>query len=570
MVPLLSLTGKRWALGHDFRSVHDASPQNFPSVFLQHLRDMRGSGLEDAPLPFTHPDQMPPDLPRAVERIRRAVRDGETVGIFGDYDADGITAVTQIIRAFHRRGLKPIVYLPHRQNDGYGLKEASLRFFLERNVTLLLTVDTGISSYHELEMAAQAGVDVIIVDHHYIPPELPPAFARIHPGLASVPGTQPSAAGAAFGLVAALERKEGMVDAWSGRDEDLALAAIGTVADLVELGGTNRALVRAGLAAIAALPSGPLRDLLTQSGIVGMPSSRDLAFRIAPRLNAAGRMADPRTALQALLGDRNALAELEVLNRDRQAQTREILRGLEHTMAQSTAAFLTVASPHYPAGILGLIAGRLTETRGCPSMVVQVQGDACVASLRSIPGFHVTEALQDAAGLLTSFGGHAMAAGCTFLSSSLPELRERLNTRASSILTPEELVPQLPIDAVLDPAAITLLLCESLTDLEPFGQGNPEPRFLLPGVRFATLKRIGKDFAHLQGTLNLSKGGPLKAVGFRLSPIFERIPQTCDVACRIGIDTWNGNRRPQVFIEDVREAMQTSAPVVSSISDTTG
>jgi len=549
MVLPLSLTGKRWTPGRDFRSVHDASPQNFPSVFLQHLRDMRGSGLEDAPLPFAHPDQMPPDLPRAVERIRRAVRDGETVGI-----ADGITAVTQLIRAFHRRGLKPIVYLPHRQNDGYGLKEASLRFFLERNVTLLLTVDTGISSYHELVMAAQAGVDVIIVDHHYIPPELPPAFARIHPGLAPVPGTQPSAAGAAFGLVAALEREEGMVDAWSGRDEDLALAAIGTVADLVELSGTNRTLVRAGLAAIAAIPGGPLRDLLTQSGIVGAPSSRDLAFRIAPRLNAAGRMADPRTALQALLGDRNALAELEVLNRERQAQTREILRGLEHTMAQSTSAFLTVAGSHYPAGILGLIAGRLTETLGCPSMVVQVQGDACVASLRSIPGFHVTEALQGAADLLTSFGGHAMAAGCTFLSSSLPELRERLNTRASSLLTPEELVPQLPIDAVLDPAAVTLLLCESLTELEPFGQGNPEPRFLLPGVCFATLKRIGKDFAHLQGSI-----GPLKAVGFRLSPIFERIPQTCDVACRIGIDTWNGNRRPQIFLEDIRPAVPVAA-----------
>ncbi|MFA6039562.1 MAG: DHH family phosphoesterase [Candidatus Peribacteraceae bacterium] len=550
----LSLTGKRWVIGEDYRGREQTLPAS--------LALLRGMPDGCAPLPCTHPDEVSPHLPQAVERIRRAVEKRETVGIFGDYDCDGITAAVQLFRAFRRRDVTPHVYLPHREREGYGLKEESIRFFAGHGVTLLLTVDTGISSVHELALARELSIDVIVVDHHHLPPELPPAFALIHPGLAPLPGVMPAAAGVALSVVAALE-KDGGKDEWEGKDEDMALAAIGTVADLVELRGGNRTLVTQGIAALGRMETGPLRDLLTQAGIAGAPTSRDIAYRIAPRLNAAGRMADPRIALRALLGDRESLALLESLNRDRQMQTQEILRELQRT-SPAESAFLIAASPDYPAGILGLIAGKLTETHGRPSMVAQIREDMCVASLRSIPGFHVTEALQSVSDLLTSFGGHAQAAGCTFPLAALPELTARLQERASSALTPAQLLPQLRIDGIVDARNVSLELCHALGSLEPFGQGNPEPRFLLPAVGFSTLKRVGKDFMHLQGTLGLPQGGNLKAVGFGLSPLFEKIPATCDVACRIGVDSWNGSRRPQIFIEDVREAVLAAQLVFRS------
>ncbi len=534
-----SLTGKHWTITKDFRG------QGSHALLHDLVKDRGLNSSTCITLPMEVAEAQPPDLPKAMERMRSAVASGEKIGIFGDYDADGITAVVLILRYFHRRGMKPTVYLPHRQQEGYGLKESSLRTLLAQGITLLLTVDTGVSSAQELQMACDAGVDVIVVDHHHLPEMLPNAVAILHPELARGTVAPASAAGVAFGLVSALED-----GTWKGRDEDLALAAIGTVADLVELKGENRNLVAAGLTSLTTLQGGPLPLLLRQSGITGAPTSRDIAFRIAPRLNAAGRMADPRVALEALLGDPEALVQLETFNRERQSLTQEILRELEKTAAATPSFFLTVSSPDYPAGILGLIAGKLTESLGRPSMAAQVQGDVCVASLRSIPGFHVTEALTSVADLLTSFGGHAQAAGCTFPHTALPELQERLNAHAESLLTPQDLVPRLSIDGILDPADVTLELCNALQTLEPFGQGNPEPRFLLPGVRFSTLKRIGREFAHLQGSI-----GHLKAVGFRLSSIFEKIPTHCDVACRIGIDTWNGNNRPQIFIEDVRPAV---------------
>ena len=521
-------------------------------------------GTRMRPFPAPTGTTSPPRLPQAVERIRRAVEKGETIGIFGDYDCDGITATVQVFRSFRRRNVTPLVYLPHREREGYGLKEESVRYFTDRRATLLITVDTGISSARELAMAREAGIDAIVVDHHHIPPEPPPAFALLHPGLAPVPGVMPAAAGVAFGVVTALEAAEGK-EAWEGREEDLALAAIGTVADLVELRGGNRTLVAEGIAALEGMEGGPLRDLLSQAGIAGAPTSRDIAYRIAPRLNAAGRMADPRIAMRALLGDRESLALLERLNQDRQSQTQEILRELDRTFpaggVSGVQAFLVAASPDYPAGILGLIAGRLAEAHGRPSMVAQVRGDMCVASLRSIPGYHVTEALRSVSDLLATFGGHAQAAGCTFPFASLPELTGRLQEHAASALSPADLLPQMRIDGILDAGGITLPLCQALGGLEPFGQGNPEPRFLLPAVGFSTLKRVGRNFTHLQGTV-----GTLKAVGFGLSPLFEKIPSTCDVACRIGVDSWNGNRRPQIFIEDVREAMPVAAVTLASTS----
>jgi single-stranded-DNA-specific exonuclease len=553
----LSLTGKRWVLEEQPSAAAEGAAGLLASLARKRAIDMG----KPSSLPLEDASSVPPDLEKAIARIRTAVARKERVGIFGDYDCDGITGVAQLLRAFRRRQLPVYARLPHRQREGYGLKEEIIREFAGEKITLLITIDTGITALKELALARTLGMDIIVIDHHHLPEALPQASALIHPGLAMNPserqrasGSWPSAAGLAYGLIAAWERTEGS-DVWDGRDTDLSLAAVGTVADLVELKGENRELVAAGVRALRTLPENePLTLLARQAGLAGEITSRDIAFRIAPRLNAAGRMADPDVALQALLGDMQSILALERLNQERQRAVQEILTELERsTFAHSDAPFLSLLSPDYPAGVLGLIAGRLTEAHGKPSLVAQMQGTMGVASLRSIPGFHVTEALAACGDLLTSFGGHAMAAGCTFPVEAFDELASRLTERAAASLTPEQLRPTLSIDAMLDPSHVTLPLCETLSNLEPFGQGNPEPRFLLPHVRFTTLKRIGKEFAHVQGTI-----GDLKCVGFRLGSYYEKMPDTVDIACRIGIDTWNGNRRPQIIIEDVREAIPVS------------
>lgn len=528
----LSLTGKQWRIGADFRTRGGRD-------IVSALAAERGIDMARAPLPPDSP-LTPPDLARACGRILRAVRTGECIGIFGDYDCDGITSVAQLVRFFRRRGIEPLARLPHRQQEGYGLKKEAVAFFAKAGVTLLLTVDTGVTALAEIEAARVLGMETVIVDHHHLPPTLPPAVAILHPALADPSSPQPSAAGMVFGLLSALEG-----GAWQERDTDLALATIGTVADLVELRGVNRTIVTEGLEALARLRSGSLHDLLVQAGITGRPTSRDVGYRVAPRLNAAGRMADPAIALAALLGDGEALARLERLNRERQEAVQEILRELD--VLDASAPFLSVASPDYPAGILGLLAGKLTERHSRPSMVVQIQGDVCVGSLRSIPGFHVAEALRACSDLLLTFGGHALAAGCTFSVAALRDLQARLSERVTATLPAAFLRPTLAVDGILPLSAVSLPLCRTLAALEPFGQGNPEPRFLLPEVRLGGVRPVGRDGAHLQAT-----AGSLKLVGFGLGRFASQIPFLCDIACRIGIDTWNGNERPQIYLEDIR------------------
>jgi single-stranded-DNA-specific exonuclease len=258
-------------------------------------------------------------------------------------------------------------------------------------------------------------------------------------------------------------------------------------------------------------------------------------------------MADPSIALRAILDGDDALATLEQLNRDRQSETLRLLNDLDQSPLDLSLPLLILADEKYPAGIVGLIAGRLTEAHGRPSMVAQVQGDVCTASLRSIPGYHITEALRHCSDLLLSFGGHAMAAGCTFRTELLPTLRERLLAHASGRLNAAELRPILEIDASLDATHVTLALCETLSKLEPFGQGNREPRFLLPNVMIGAARRVGKDGAHLQARV-----GNLKAIGFRLGTLLPQISGAVDVACRLSIDNWEGRKQSQLLIEDMR------------------
>lgn len=536
MLQTLSLSGKRWQ-GRSGVSL-DALPLVEARNVLGTLGATRGLLNADR---FTLPS--PPDLKRAVGRMEKAIREKETVGVFGDYDCDGITAAALIVRCFERRSLTPLVRLPHRVRDGYGLSKKIAEEWISRGVTLLITVDTGITAIEPIRMLQERGVDVIVVDHHHLQPELPPAFALLHPAL--TPGfapPHPSGAGMAFLLVRALEG-----EVWEDMHTDRALAMMGTVADLVELKGVNRAIVRHGLLSLQSIDKGPLALLRDSVGSTSALTSTDVAFRIAPRLNAAGRMDDPVLALDAILRGGAHVDLLHQLNRDRQDKTEALIQSARKDVDMHSPLIAT-ASSDYPHGIVGLIAGSLTESTGRPSIVAAIDGEHATASLRSPACYHVTDGLSRVSGLLTSYGGHAQAAGCSFPVNHWGEIKERLANDIARSVTPDALTPFVEIDGVIGPDAVSLSFVTSLHDLEPFGQGNPEPRFLLRNVRAENLRRVGSEGTHLQARI-----AGCKAVGFRMGQYFDHLDGMLDIVCRVGLDTWNGKTGVQLFVEDARK-----------------
>ena len=537
----LSLTGRRW--------------NSTPNAYERHTASLTRDLLIERDLDHAltkNVTELFPDIQTAAKRIHSALEAKETIGIFGDYDCDGITAALQLVRFFRRRGVNPVVKLPHRVHEGYGLHSNTINWFREQGVTLLITVDTGITAVSEIAQAKEHGIDVIITDHHQPTEQLPQAHAIIHPIVAqNFPQPHPAGAGVAFALIHALENGE-----WEGKDEDEALAMIGTVADLVELRGMNRRLVKRGLERLQTLRHCPLADLRDRTHT---STSTDVAFRIAPRVNAAGRIDDPHIALRALLDGGDALEALETLNESRQAMTHALFDELSTTI-DTTAPLLWSASEAYHPGIVGLLAGRLTERYGKPSCVVHVGKEACTASLRSPSTYHITQGLTRVGNLLTRFGGHAAAAGCTVTPDNLDGLRRALTRDIEDTVDPESFTPELTIDAVLNASDLSINLVRDLGALEPFGQGNPEPCILLQGVHLADARLVGSDRTHLQCSVEGTK-----AIGFRMAELLPHTTKKVDVACRLRIDSWNETENLQLHIEDLRISTQERASLPSRI-----
>jgi len=540
MPEVLSLTGKRWTLKEGAPVIDDKThPQKFITALFKE-RGIHPTKEEELLSPHVFKD-----MEKAVDRIRRAIHSGETIGIFGDYDCDGVTATVQIIRFFRRQGIDPLIRLPNRVHDGYGLKGHIVEEFISKGTNLLVTVDSGIGSVREIKRAKDAGMDVIITDHHHVSKRIPPAYTIVHPALSpDYPKPYPSGSAVSYHLIRALEDGD-----WEDMHHDLALAMLGVIADVMELKGQNRVLVKEGLKALKQLTNEPLADLITQAGLnKEFVTSTDIAFRIAPRINAAGRMADPLLALQALLNGGEALITLNGLNELRQHQTEKLLEeALKELETQEDGPLLAVVKDHFPEGIVGLLAGKLTEKFGKPSLIGRTRNGMCTASLRSVPAYNVTEGLERCSDLLQYYGGHAQAAGCSFHRDAFEELSKRLNEDIKAHTDADDLLPTLTIDAVLSSSAITLKLCEELKRLEPFGQGNREPLFLLENVKLDYTRCVGNESNHLQGNI-----AGTKAVGFRLGHLLEQTAQPLDLICKIGVDSWNGKMRPQVFVEDMR------------------
>lgn len=538
MTEKLSLSGKRWTL-----------KRNTSTPDIAGMLRMERGIIDEAQAKLSDPFLFR-EMQRAVKRIEQAMKSGETVAIFGDYDADGITATAQLVRFFRRRKIEPVVHLPDRAKEGYGMKIISIDALKAKGVSLIITVDTGIAAHTEIAHANSLGIDVIITDHHRVQGKTPHAYAIIHPDVPSAfPNPHLSGSGVAFMLVRALEKEP----SWDGIDIDIALAAIGTVGDLVPLTGENRLLVIHGLKFLQTLPPSPLKDFVDSVRSTGPLTATDIAYRIVPRINAAGRMAHPLVALEALLEGGEALEELHRLNGDRRSFVEELQ---EEIIPSITAddAFIVIASERITPGTAGLVAGRLSEKFGRPSIAAAIMGDMAVASVRSIPEIDLMECLEHPSvkKFLKTFGGHAQAAGCTFMASDTDALRLALNAvlleRGISSAT---LVPTLELDAALDHRHLTMAFARSLTSLAPFGTGNTEPMFLLSQQRLTDLRTVGADNSHLQAKVN-----GISAVGFRLGPCLTQLNSetSVDLVCRIGINSWNGRENVQLVIEDIRKS----------------
>ncbi len=549
----LSLTGKRWT-----DPILDASGD--PHTFSADVAAARALG--DPLRTWTNPDTYP--MARAAaERFRAAAAKGEGVGIVGDYDCDGLTSSTILVRLMRRHGVEPIVRLPHRLTEGYGLQALHVEEMRAAGVTLLITTDTGIVAKDALQRAEDAGMDTIIIDHHAFE-ELPPATAIMHPALTSL-RSPPAAAGVAFAFAHAVEG-----ETWEGRDEDLALAATGTIADVVPLTHENRAMVIDGLAALARLsPTCGLGMLRDRVGMGKIPNSGDVAFRLAPRLNAAGRLDDATIGLRALLGDAASVEMLEALNVERQRLTQECMEEAFGMIDPSTSsgqahaelpACIVVASPNFPKGIVGLIAGKLAERFGRPAAAMAIIDGMCTASLRGIPGHDIAGALRSNAHLFTTFGGHAQAGGCSFPLQNLDAVKAALHDDVLAYVRPDTLLPVLEPDALLPADRASLTLADALSRLEPFGAGNREPLFLVPNVTLTNQRRVGTDQRHLQ-----ARAGNLGIIAFGLGNLADTLSGSVDLLCRVTANEWNGTRKPQLSVVDIREAVPTTKNVNAEV-----
>lgn len=541
----LSLTGRQWILRRQ-------SADDIVNLLAQER------GLTDVvtgkQLKLSDPQKFP-QAEKAARRIRHAMETGETIGVFGDYDADGITGVAQLARFFNRHGVQPVVHLPHRTTEGYGLKKSSIDALHAKGVRVLITVDTGIAATAELQHAASIGMDVIVTDHHHAPAGMPPAHAVLHPLLPTpFPNPHLSGSGVALMLVRALEEGK----PWVGMEQDIILAAIGTIGDLVPLTGENRSLVIHALRLLQKLPDCPLKDFAehVRGQSAQALTSTDIAFRIVPRINASGRIDHPDVALQALLEGGDALEKLHVLNERRQGMTGAMVERAI-ALADLRQPFLCVASEEFHSGVVGLIAGALCERYGRPVLAASITDDVCTASLRSVPAVHVADMLhaEDVRTLLLTFGGHAQAAGCTFAYRQFDALQISLNERMRALgHTTDSLRPALHLDGELSAASVSLSFVDALRQLEPFGMGNDQPMFLLRGQSVDLVRTVGSDGKHIQ-----CRVGGKKAVGFGLGAHADALKsQQCwDIACTVGVNEWNGRKEVQLIMKDIR-ALQSN------------
>ena len=498
---------------------------------------------------------------QAVDRISRALSNNEKIAIYGDYDADGVTATALMVNTFKALDGDVISYIPNRFTEGYGLNKTALRSLKEDGVTLVITVDCGIRAVEETRYAAEIGLDLIITDHHTPGPELPEPLALINPKQPdeTYPEKVLAGVGVAFKVAKALietHQPAGLVP-----EDLLDLVAIGTVSDLVPQTGENRALVRKGLSFLRTPRRQGIASLL---GVIGAaPASvtaSTIGFGIGPRINAAGRIGSAQDALNLLttndLNNAGHFAQvLDNRNRERQRITREIQEQAENLSGgEDPDAYLLFAHhPDFNPGVVGLAASKLVDEYYRPAVVGFRGEEFTRASCRSIPEFHITHALDECADLLTQYGGHAAAAGFTVSNKNLSELAHRLGQLAKNQLQDQDLHPSLNADVVVRLPELKPSLLREMDLLEPTGQLNRSPLFVSYKVDVRGARAVGRDSSHLK--LILSQDGvTFDAIAFRFGHLVDDIPGQLDILYAFEMNEFNGRQTLQLNIKDLKFA----------------
>ncbi len=515
-------------------------------------------GLEEEPF---HDPFLLSGMRTAVDRIESAINQGLPIAIYGDYDVDGITATAVLIRFLARRGADVSYYIPERQSEGYGLNVAALQRLAEQGIKLVVTVDCGISGYEEV--AGVPELDIIITDHHQPPERLPAAAAIVNPKVlpSSYPFAHLSGVGVALKLCQALASRFFVApDEWDALFE---LAMLGTVADIVPLTGENRLLVRKGLASVNSLKRvRGLQALLTVSnnktrqvdtGIVG--------FGLAPRLNAAGRLANAESAVQLLLTEEDSTAQVlaEQLNQEnyeRQQIEKAIFQEAE-AMIQAQGGpkgVLVLASENWHAGVIGIVASRLVERYYVPVVLISLSGDIGKGSCRSIEAFDLYQALAACAGHLLQFGGHHQAAGLTIDRNAIDAFRQALEAVASNRLSDSDYRQPLRLDGDLALGTLTDEVMQWLVRLEPFGMGNPRPVFSFRKVRIRDVQSMGEDNSHLRMHL-ADATGEQRAVMWRAGHYRPALwaGLEIDVAAVAEYNYWRDRAAIQLRVVDIQQ-----------------
>ena len=551
----LSLPATRvlWSRGH--RTVEDA--RRFFSPTLDDL----------------HAPALLKDVDRAVDRLERAIRDKEKILLYGDYDVDGTSAVVVLKKGIELLGGQVSFHVPHRLRDGYGMRTEAVEDAQAAGVTLIVSVDTGIRANAVVEHARTLGIDVIVTDHHLPESELPPAVAVLNPNRpdCDYPEKNLCGAGVAFKLMDALAAKFGWDCTKRARllDSFLKIVAIATVADVVPLVGENRVIVKRGLEGLSEVRNPGLRALLDVSGFPAgeaPPSASQVAFRVAPRINAAGRMASASDVIEMFLTDNPAraqelAAQLHELNKDRQQTELEIVESIlklcKETVVTDNDAALVFAGEGWHRGVVGIVASRVVERYHRPAFVLGIENGIAQGSGRSISQFHLLEAMESMPDFFTKFGGHRQAAGLTMDAAKLDEFRERFRAYAAERLTPADFERELHIDGEINFKEISDASIAEILRLAPFGMGNPAPTFVIRDVEVAAPPDI-KNEKHIFARFRQS-GKFLRAKAWNFAErAAEFTPGTLvDLAVQFEDDSYSAQRgyAPwQTIIRDIRPA----------------
>lgn len=496
-----------------------------------------------------------PNADVAVARLVRAIKSGECIAVYGDFDADGVTSAALLAEGLRSVGAHVLPYIPDRVAEGHGLNMPALQDLRGRGASLVVTADCGISNVAEVAAARRLGMDTIITDHHAPPEQLPEAVALVDPKLkgAAPVYSDLASVGVASRLVDALHAKLGRA-----MDETLLeFVALGTVADMAPMRGqTNRDLVRRGLRQINGSSRPGMRELMRVSRIeAGHVDTETINYTLGPRINAPGRVDHARVAFELLVARSSVEAEplaatLELRNLERQRLTRDILQRVEGSIQEPLPPIVILGDPEYAAGVVGLAAGKLADALRRPAVVCQVGREYTRGSCRSIPEFNIVEALRQCQDLLVRFGGHAQAAGFTIATRDFPLLKERLTSIAVATLTSEGPCPRIEIDAETPLDGVNGSIIRALPSLGPHGPQNPSPVFLSRNVEVRDVRLMGDQGQHMR--LRLKGGGVTwSAVGFDIGFGEGLHGRTVDVVYTLSVNRWRGESVLQMRVLDI-------------------